>query len=222
MKKTALIIPVYNEPGFETLYERLTSVSNDFDIVIIDDGSDVPVSRLLKNSIGTNTTIYRNEFNLGKGASIKRAIKVLVEMNYAGPAIIMDGDGQHAIEDLHLFKEAVKDHPFVIGRRQFSSDIMPLPRIFSNYVSSKLLGLKLGAPIYDSQCGFRALQPNLFPVLLECRENGFQFETEMIIRIHKAGIVPYYVPIRTIYNNSRSHINKLQDIISFLKIYFSF
>lgn len=219
IKDTIVLIPAYNEhQHIGPLIGKIFSMYRGLRILLVDDGSNPPLKPFPGHGDG-KLMVIRNPFCRGKGYSIRRGLEYIVQTQKDCSYIItMDGDGQHAPEDLHLFLSAIPFYPLLIGRRQFSPLRMPLSRIFSNFFSSLLLSLRTGTLIRDSQCGFRAFHTVHIPLFLQCRENGFQFETEMVLLSTSAHLKPAFIPVQTIYNSSKSHIRKIRDILSFIKI----
>jgi glycosyltransferase involved in cell wall biosynthesis len=216
----AIIIPALNEQKtISGIIRELLSMYPNTHIIVVDDGSSPPI--YFSDQQNSQTFhLLRNGKNTGKGFSLRKGIRYAIEKLKVRYIITMDGDGQHAPGDIEYFLSHLDQHPFIIGKRDFKLSNMPLDRIFSNSLSSYLLSKKLKIKIEDSQCGFRGFQANVAKLLLDCRENGFQFETESIIQLAHAGYIPYFIPIQTIYNGSVSHINKISDIITFIKLYF--
>lgn len=219
--KTAIIIPVYNEHySLEQLLFQINQLYPSISIIVVDDGSTPPILLDPKKNWG-NTYLLRNKKNMGKGFSIRKGAQFADSVLHADYFITMDSDGQHAPEDLKQIFKFLRNQDFVIGWRNFSLQKMPFARILSNSISSFLLSKKLHYPIKDSQCGLRGFKRDLLEIVLECKENGFQFESEWIIRACKEKHYPVFVPIQTIYNSSKSHINKIRDIITFIKLFFT-
>ena len=52
---------------------------------------------------------------------------------------------------------------------------------------------------------------------LKFSQNGFQFESEFLLKLDKEKRIKQ-IPINTIYNGSKSHINKIKDTIKFVKL----
>ena len=54
--------------------------------------------------------------------------------------------------------------------------------------------------------------------LLESREDGFEFEVEMITLAIRAGLAIDWVPIPTIYEDQGSHIRPIAHVSNFLRV----
>ena len=62
-----------------------------------------------------------------------------------------------------------------------SKEAMPAPRFYSNVIGSRILSHFVGAPIADSQSGFRLIRTDLLRQV-RLTGTGYEIETEMIIK----------------------------------------
>ena len=204
--KCSIIIPAYNEKRLKDLVLEIISNHN-IPLIVIDDGSedniDLEIPHLLRNNV-----------NKGKGYTILKGIKHSQKLGYSH-SIVMDGDFQHAPEDINLFLKEGDQHDIVLGYRKFEKP-MPLHRILSNKITSFILSKILKTKIIDSQCGFRMYKNEKF-YNLDFKEDGFQFESEIFFKLPKPLRIKQ-IPIKTIYNNDKSHINKTKDTFKFIKL----
>ncbi|MGZ5022134.1 MAG: glycosyl transferase, partial [Chthoniobacterales bacterium] len=69
----------------------------------------------------------------------------------------------------------------------------------------------------DTQCGFRMLSAAVIPHLLEGTDR-FEYETEMLIKVSRAGFRIESVPISTVYSDEVSSIHPVRDTIRFFKL----
>jgi len=206
----SILIPSYNESNLDVLISKIRT-NCDFKIIIIDDGSCPPLT-LVHNF--SEITILRNDENKGKGYSILRGIKES-EKNKCKYSIVLDADFQHDPNDIANFIKYSKNYDLIIGSREFRYP-MPLSRIFSNKITSIIISFIIKKNIKDSQCGFRMYRNSTFKNM-SFKEMGFQFETELILKLGKK-IEIKQVPIKTIYNKNKSHINKVRDTVRFIKL----
>jgi len=222
--KIAILIPYYNAQDYlPPLIAEIVSLHPEIPIVLVDDGSTDQTADLLARAGFQHLHPVHHSSNQGKGASLKTGIRYISEY-FPGHAIItMDADGQHPARRLQDFIDHHVSCPeaLIIGKRRFHPSLMPLARIISNSLSSKLLGWKLKQKIEDSQCGFRLIPPVLHLTGLQCKETGFQFETEFLLKAAQAGYPLKFTPIETIYNGSPSAIKKTNDILTFIRLYFN-
>lgn len=143
----SIIIPVYNEQG--RLEKVLKKLKNYFEIIIIDDSSNVPIASYISLEKYKNIKIFTNENNLGYLKSIKRGIA-----NAKGDIIVtMDGDGEHKPEDIPKLLDLIQKNrcDIVFGKRP---NIARPSEIFL----LKFARLLTGETVKDSGTGFRAIR----------------------------------------------------------------
>ena len=58
----------------------------------------------------------------------------------------------------------------------------------------------------------------MMEAVLDSREQGFEFEVEMILECVQHSYILEWVPIRTIYAGEKSHINPLNHTFNWLRI----
>jgi glycosyltransferase involved in cell wall biosynthesis len=209
--KPIVIIPAFNPPeSFKILISRIHKIAP-IPIIVVDDGSDSFVNIKYDYLI-----ILRNINNKGKGYSLNKAFNYAYEQGYTH-SITLDADSQHDPRLLCDFLEINEDISVVIGMREFNNR-MPIHRKISNVISSKIISYICGQNIYDSQCGYRRYK--LSDVCSENYiENGFQFESEVLIKLLGRGnSTIYHLKIPTIYEIETSYINNLIDTIKFIRL----
>ena len=216
----AIVMPAFNvEQQIEVVLRKLFEVAPGVPIVVVDDGSFDATARVVEK---LNTPIYlRHERNRGKGAALQTGMQYAMNVLHAGAIIFMDGDGQHAPEDLPKFISAyaAKRGSFILGRRELKVGKMPLARIMSNRITSTLVSMKIRSKILDSQTGYRLVDASLLRKIRHFKCTDYEFETEMLIRAARVGARFHQVPIATIYASETSHIRPVVDIYKFVKMY---
>ena len=206
----AIIIPVYNAP--KTFTQLLQSIRNksSIPIIIIDDGSEPDVHI---ESDFIDVTILKNNMNQGKGYSIMKGINYSHNQGYTH-AITLDADSQHDPVLIPKFLSIDANISIVCGKRDFNNS-MPFHRRFSNLVTSKIVSYVCNAKVYDSQCGYRRYL--IKDVCMERYiEKGFQFETEVIIKLLQNKLKIDHINIPTIYANESSSMRNFQDTYKFI------
>ena len=207
-----ILIPAFN-PG-NTLIKLVDEIQKltDIPLLIVDDGSN-PELKILNE----NVTIIRNQSNCGKGIALKNGFK-WGEINGFKFAITIDADGQHSPREIMEFIILKNEIDFAIGYRNFS-DNMPSHRRISNFLTSKLISMRISKNIIDSQCGYRRYRLDSL-TKFNFRENGFQFETEVLLKIINKDTVISQIPIPTIYGDENSSIRNVYDTLKFISLYF--
>ena len=210
MNTYAIIIPSYNEDTISDIASEIT-LKYSFPLIIVDDGSDKPIS--FESTGLSKVIILRNKENKGKGYSILKGIKKSISLK-CSHSIVLDADYQHCPNDIKSFVSN-EDCGLVLGYRFFKSP-MPFSRILSNKVTSFIISFLSKQNIKDSQCGFRAYKNAIFNDLI-FKENGFQFESEILLKMAR-NLKVKQIPVKTIYNENKSHINKTKDTLKFIKL----
>lgn len=213
-----VIIPAYNsESTLPVLINKLQRLYPQLDILVIDDGSQKDLQKNIHNKIWN---FIRHNRNRGKGAALKRGIKHAQKKgkNYA---IFLDSDLQHKPEAIlrFVYKQLKSRSSIILGKRNFT-DKMPFHRVLSNTITSFLISLRTGTRIHDSQCGFRLLELNNINTD-NYNYNGFQFESEFLLKTIDSSTSISEVEISTIYNDHDSNMENFMDTIRFIKMYFA-
>ena len=211
-----VLIPAYNEE------KNISSVVNavrsqGFCVLVVDDGS-TDSSRQIIPSLKVDAILSAK--NEGKGASLRKGLRWFLD-SPCKAVVFMDGDGQHAPDELRLFVEALaKGADVVVGNRLWKPKGMPPVRLATNRVMSWLLSRKAGQPISDTQCGYRAMSRRAVQSL-SLGTDRFEAESEMLLDASAAGFKIEAVPVSTVYRDEVSHIRPVRDTMRFLKFYFS-
>jgi glycosyltransferase involved in cell wall biosynthesis len=212
------IIPAYNSSAtIEQVIQDTRQQLPVKSIIVVDDGSHDKTAEISKK-IGV--IVLSHPVNRGKGAALKTGFAKALECG-ADVIFTLDADGQHQPQVFGEFLQVMRENTadIVIGNRMQSLKKMPFHRILSNRITSKLISLRIGYPIEDSQCGFRLLRSSVIrKVKLEL--NRFDLESELIIKAGLAGFHFGAVPIETIYHNQSSAIHHIRDTFRFVKLYF--
>jgi glycosyltransferase involved in cell wall biosynthesis len=207
------IIPFYNEENF--LQDVVKKTLNFVDLIIaVNDGSTDNSESLIKNLLGVQILSY--EKNMGKGSALQNGFDESLKHHF-DLMITLDGDGQHNPELIPSFVSSAKSYDIVIGNRLNSLEKMPLMRILSNKITSKLLSIKTKQNIIDSQCGFRLYKREVLEKV-KTATNGFEAESEILILASRFGFKIGFTEIPTIYQNERSKMKPLSAIFGFIKV----
>ncbi|MBC8257182.1 MAG: glycosyltransferase family 2 protein [Candidatus Marinimicrobia bacterium] len=206
----SIIIPAYNPPTtFSSLIKSINKITPNA-IIIIDDGSTPKI-----NIEHSSVVVLRNTQNKGKGYSLIKGFKYAEKEGYTH-AITIDADSQHDPESIISFLEFDKNISLVLGTRNFTTD-MPIHRRISNTLTSYIISFLCGQTVIDSQCGYRRYI--LKDVCSESfKEKGFQFESEVLIKLLRNNCTHENLEIPTIYSNENSSINNINDTFKFIRL----
>ncbi len=207
------IIPFYNEE--KHIKNIIHKVSKYVDIIIaVNDGStDNSLNQIEKKD---NLILITHKKNMGKGYALRTGFEKSIELN-TNISITLDADLQHAPEYIPNFIEKINEYDAVIGNRMNNKKGMPIHRKFSNFLTSKILEIKTGYKIFDSQSGFRAFKTKILKDILPSFA-GFEAESEMIVKLLKAQYTLGFVDIPTIYGDDESKMKAWKTIKGFIKV----
>jgi glycosyltransferase involved in cell wall biosynthesis len=155
----SVVVPIHNEEhSILSLYDRLTSVvaglSEPFEILFIDDASTDRSSELLANLVQTDSRlkVVRLRRNFGQTAALAAGFH-----EARGNIIIaMDGDLQHAPEDIPTLIEKIREgYDIVSGWRKDRVD-NPITRRFPSRAANWLMARASGVDLRDFGTTFKA------------------------------------------------------------------
>ncbi len=213
--KICAVIPFYNEQS--TLKSLVQQTLPFVDLIIfVDDGSTDNSSNQIPQS--DKIFLINHDRNLGKGAALKTGLLKSIELN-SEITITLDADLQHDPNSIKDFVNSIHKFDCIIGERSRKETEMPFARKMSNFLTSKLLSIKTGYNIKDSQCGFRSFRTKILNDILP-NYSGFEAESEMIVKLCKKNYRLSFIKIPTIYGNDNSKMRAMPAIIGFIKVLF--
>ena len=215
----AIVIPAYNEA--RTIADVVRRAAAQLPLVIVvDDGSTDGTAAMVEE---LPVVLLRNGANLGKAGSLRRGAAEAIRRG-AQLVITLDGDGQHAPEDIALLLEAQPAAPgqIIIGARLHQRDRIPGARYWANRVANFWIALAAGYPVADTQSGFRLYPARIFNearVRYE-RSHSFVFESEVLIEAARLGVRAVCVPVGVSYSDRAraSHFRPVLDIARIVRM----
>ena len=153
-KKTAIVIPAYNEGT--VLEQVLNRVLQTFPRVIcVNDGSTDNTAQAIAN---TNAILVNHPINMGQGAALQTGIEYALGLPDIDYIVTFDADGQHRVEDvLFMLSLAAKnDVDVVLGSRFLTGEtkISAIKKIILKTVVA-LSRLSGGLKLTDAHNGLR-------------------------------------------------------------------
>jgi glycosyltransferase involved in cell wall biosynthesis len=216
-KKLVLIavVPAFNEARF--ISNVINSAQKYVDkVIVIDDGSTDDTQEIARKC---GAIVHSNEKNVGKWFALKKGFSLALEKG-ADIVITIDGDGQHNPHEIPKFLNALLNKADVaLGVRKYKEK-MPIIRKISNYLTTSIINSLFSLKISDSQCGYRAYSRKAIKNL-EISSEGYEGETESIIRLGKTSLIIDEIPIQTLYGTENSKMSTVRDTWRFLKTVFS-
>ena len=180
------------------------------EVLVVNDGS---ADDTASEASGAGAKVISHPRNMGKGAALKTGFGYALQKGYDA-VLTLDADGQHDPDEIPKLLSAISpDVGIVIGARLSEKDKIPPARYWANMVGVRCISWRARNPLLDSQSGFRVYMTDLLRVM-KVRANGFEAESEMLMRAGIMGFAIKSVPVRTIYNEEalkKSHFRTVPD-----------
>ena len=182
-----------------------------YEIIIVSNGSTVDsVDSINKLTYNFDFISHKTIQTSGKGLAIKTGIKHSKFNN----VLFTDADSSVDIKEFKKFVSGGKlKSGFVIGnRRNKKSENInsPIIRNLSGTVYLKLINFIFKVEIEDTQCGFKAVDKNIFLNCVEFQTDGFSFDIELILLAKSNNINITQVPV-TYIHNKESKVSIFRD-----------
>ena len=182
-------------------------------VVVVNDASSDDTAALLANE---DITLLNHTHNQGKASTLWTGMRYAMEHGASG-VITLDGDGQHAPEDIPRLIRAIEAHPncIIIAARVRNARSAPRLRRLANRFADLWIGWACGAALRDCQSGFRYYPASLIRRLhIPCgMRRDFVFESEALIESAWLGVPSIAIPIESNYPSSAraSHYRPVRD-----------
>lgn len=184
----SIIIPAYNESSnicttVLSIIETLSRTVSDYEIIVIDDGSDDDTAKLVGaiNMQHPQVCCISHGNNRGKGGALKTGFAVASKEW----TLFIDADFQVRIESLLLLSQLDIRGAVVgyrIGRRE------SLVRSVGSRTYRLLVKLIFGINVRDVNCPFKLMRTALLQ-RLNLFSNGFLIDAELLYCLKKSGTV---------------------------------
>ena len=209
--KVAVLIPALN--ASKTLAPIVSEAKQYADrVVVVDDGSSDGTGDVAR---AAGAIVIRHDVNRGKGGALKSGFVWALEQGLDG-VITLDADGQHLPRQIPMFIEhhRATGADLIIGGRAHLFDGMLPRRRMANRFSAWAVAKASRTNIRDSQSGYRFYSARVLREI-PLRAEGFDMETEVIIRAGVRGLRVEQIPIDLGFVDglSTSHYKPLLDTL---------
>lgn len=224
MPHLSVIIPAYNEEKrlpstLESVHNFLSESDHDFEIIIVDDGSNDNTKAVVNDFAGSHCSVrlIAHSPNMGKGYSVREGM-----LKAEGEFLLLDdADGASPIAEVSRLMKAIEAGADVaIGSRAKPGDETVVKALshrkhigntFNMIVQSSLL-----PGIQDTQCGFKLFKREVAKELFSiARLNRYAFDVEILYLARFKGYEIAEVPINWT-NIEGSKINLVTDPLNML------
>jgi dolichyl-phosphate beta-glucosyltransferase len=211
----SIVLPVYNEcrrleEGLPDLITVLKAQNIDYDLIIVDDGSESG-ERIGEIARHHACRYIRNEQNAGKGMAVKRGV-----MAAAGDIILfMDGDFPFHLSIIHAMMGKLQTENVVIGDRTLPGsrfpDTLSSSRKWGSRILSWIISHLYVKGIRDSQCGIKGFRANIAKaVFSKATLTSFAFDVEILFIARKNNYRIARLPVH-VFPQSTTSVKVMKD-----------
>ncbi|MBN1502104.1 glycosyltransferase [Candidatus Woesearchaeota archaeon] len=208
-QKVAFILPVYNEK-ISTLNKILKQLSRfNVKIIIIDDGSKVPISR---EDFKSDVIILRNRKNRGLIYAIKKGFRYCLSKGYSH-VIKLDGDDQNNINKLNEAFEQLGRYDLINLSYDKEQTVFSIKKDF--FVYSSLLYLASGVYYFDFLSEFRIYNKKSMKLYIREFKNQNNYSSSLfLIDVIREGLSIYTIKGGTLYPEEKMRPFPIDGLIA--------
>ena len=189
--KISIVVPLYNEE--RTIINILSKIQNeikklnefDFEVIIINDGSNDNSKKLLEENSNLYNTLISFNKNRGKGFAIKEGLKKI-----SGEIIlIQDADLEYLPHNYKNLLEPFKEYEAqVVYGSRFKSTEASRVLFFWHMIANKIItfcsNIFSNLNLTDVETGYKVFRADILKKI-DLKENSFAFEIEITQKIAK-------------------------------------
>lgn len=186
------------------LCRRVLAVDPALQLLVVDDDSPDGTAGIVLEALHAEPRLHLlvRRGRRGLGSAIVEGLRVAMAHGFE-IAVTMDADGSHDPADIPRLLAALEPlggRPAAVSlgsRRVTGGRIVGWP--WSRHVASALVNwfsrLVIGIPVRDASTGFRAVRLDSFAALQGPFEDGYAFQEDLLLRVHRAGGRIVEVPV---------------------------
>ena len=182
--RISVVMPAYNEAdcierSVADVDRQFERVSDDFEIIVVDDGSRDGTRKIVENLQNDRLNSIGYDQNQGKGYALKMGLYRATGQF----AFLIDSDSEIQPKELRSYVEALESADFVIGskRHPLSTVRTPAMRKFLSLGFNLLERMLTGVRATDTQAGLKAARSEaLYRVLPLLSVKRYAFDAELL------------------------------------------
>lgn len=213
----SIVIPAYNEEeNIERCFISVTRVMErygiDYEIILEEDGSTDKTPEIIDALAKKypNVIALHESKRRGKGFGVKKGMgEAKGEM-----LAIIDGDMEYPPESLPDMFKLIDCYDIVIGIKGKKSK-KRLYRTILSKMHNVTLRMLFGMDLQGSQSGLKVFKRETFEAVKPLMSNGFEIDTEILVKAIRKGYKVYCIPVVYRYKGS-TRVNILRDPIKML------
>lgn len=223
----SVIVPTYNADKFiykniNKLLNKLKKIEKKYEIIIINDGSTDNTKKILNifKLKKVNIKIFNFSKNQGKGAAVKKGIKVSNGENI----IFIDCDLPYfnSLEKLYYYLK-IKNYNLVISTREkkpfkdfYRNKNFLLRKFFASFLN-KLIRTFIVKGFTDTQAGLKGFKKKVKNKICLFNTNGFLFDVEILRAAKKNNLIIKKIPVKDkIQDYTLNHVTNIKFYFSIL------
>ena len=221
--KIGILVVAYNaESTIKKTISRIPKTFHNsiYQVLISDDksiDSTIYAANELKDISDLPIKVVTQPVNLGYGGNQKFGYFWAIENNW-DIVVLLHADGQYAPEFIEkIIEPIVKENcDVVFGSRMIDKKRalqggMPVYKWIGNQVLTKIQNLLTNQTFSEWHSGYRAYRISMLrQIPLNKLNNGFRFDTQIILELIKLRAKFKEIPIPTFYGDEVSHVNGLE------------
>ena len=218
--KKLVIVPTYNErENIEKIIRKIFSLSGDYHLLIVDDGSPDGTGEIVKGLISEfpqRLFLRERKGKLGLGTAYILGFKWAIENQYEF-IFEMDADFSHDPEDLNrLYDACANGADMAVGSRYTRGgrvENWPLDRVFISKGGAFYTQIITWMPVKDPTAGFVCYRRKVLETIPLDKVHfiGYAFQIEMKYRTWKLGFKIKEVPIT--FKDRKEGVSKMSKNI---------
>ncbi|CAN5572237.1 hypothetical protein BH10ACT11_BH10ACT11_16750 [soil metagenome] len=240
-KSISVVLPAFNEEAsirgaVDAAVEALDAILDDFEVIVVDDGSSDATARIATELVGENPGRVRalqHRRNRGYGAAIRTGFQ-------AGEKDLLfytDADSQFDVKELSYFLPLIDEYDVVVGFRVYRYD--SVLRSVLSWVYNRIVRILFRVRVRDVDCAFKLFRREVLDAIF-IESDDFFVDAELVakarrwnFRILEKGVrhyprlagettvVPSNIPAtlrriavmwRNIYMPSRRHLDEVAQL----------
>lgn len=218
--RLSIVVPCYNEATGvgdvvralrDTVSATGLTAGTDFEIIVIDDGSDDGSAAAAEQA---GARVISHPCNRGYGRSLLTGFS---EARF--PWVLMiDGDGSYPPADAASLLRYAPGFDMVIGARHGTHFWGSPLQAFLRWIYLSLASFAAGEEIPDANSGLRLIRKDAFINSMPILCYGYSLSTTMTLSFLQGGRFVKFVPIDYLARTGSSKVRKLRDIPRTLQI----
>ncbi len=215
VRSVSVVVPAKNESAtvaalVAEIREALGTLDlDDFEVVVVDDGSEDATGELAARA---GARVVRHLRSLGNGAAVKRGIRA----SRHDWILLMDADGQHPPATIPDLVREAEHYDMVVASRGGRGGSWY--RNLANRCYNGLASYVTSRSIPDLTSGFRLVRADVLRRLVYLLPNTFSYPTTITLSMLRCGYDVGFVDFPVRPREGKSHIRLLKDGSRFLLI----